>query len=145
MKKLLILLLLSFLSNQSLAKIGDVYYCEWYHLVKIPPKISRSYDEGINTKLINEIDKKFTFLREKNQIILNSQDGFFNYLKIPVNFRDDDEYFSGGSDDLMNALRSFMSVPEPHSSTTTSNFYFNTVWHLASGYSIAGIAECTHY
>ena len=60
MKKLLLLLILSFLSTQSLAKVGDVYYCEITQYVVI-------YDDRF-IEVWNRVGTKFKFKREKDKL-----------------------------------------------------------------------------
>ena len=155
MKKILLLLLLSFISTQTIARVGEVYYCEFYSYVHIPIKGSLYYDKGINTNWLSKKNKKFTFLREKNQIILNSQGGdLFNYVKIPVNLKhgyttEVDEYFSGAKHSTDKSFRSFMINPSSFGSTTESTFYYTTYSHeygdvFNTGTLQSGIAECTH-
>ena len=151
MKKILLLLLLSFISTQTIARVGEIYYCEFYSFVNIPIKASAYYDDGISTNWLREKNKQFTFLREKNQIILNSQGGdLFNYLKIPVNLKhgyttEVDEYFSGAEHSTDLSFTSFMSIASSFGSTTESTFYYNSKHHdIYAGNQQSGIAECTH-
>ena len=151
MKKLLLLcpLLLSFLSTQAIARVGETYYCEFYSYVSIPSKGNTQYDD-IDTNWLSEKNKKFTFLREENQIILNSKEGdWFNYTKIPINLtnrykNEIDEYFAGAEYHLDTASRSFMSIASSRGSTTDSTFYFTSKSHGFLGSIQSGIAECTH-
>ena len=156
MKKILLLLILSFISTQTIARVGEVYDCEFYSFVNIPIKASIYYDDyGISTNWLSEKNKKFTFLREENQIILNSQGGdWFNYVKIPVNLKhgyttEVDEYFSGAKHSTDKSFRSFMINPSSFGSTTESTFYYTTYSHeygdvFNTGTLQSGIAECTH-
>jgi len=155
-KKILLLLILSFISTQTIARVGEVYDCEFYSFVNIPIKASIYYDDyGISTNWLSEKNKKFTFLREENQIILNSQgDDLFNYVKIPVNLKhgyttEVDEYFSGAKHSTDKSFRSFMINPSSFGSTTESTFYYTTYSHeygdvFNTGTLQSGIAECTH-
>ena len=149
MKKLLLILLLSSISTQTIARVGEVYHCEFYSYVHIPSKGNTWYDD-IDTNWLSEKNKKFTFLREENQIILNSQGGdWFNYTKIPINLTNGfkyevDEYFSGATHHLPTAFKSFMSVPSSFGSTTDSTFYFTSKFDSFVGNLQSGIAECTH-
>lgn len=151
MKKLLLLcpLLLSFLSTQAIAIVGETYYCEFYSYVYIPSK-GNTYHNDINSNWLSEKDKKFTFLREENQIILNSQGGDkFDYTKIPINLTNGfkyevDEYFSGATHHLPSAFKSFMSVPSSFGSTTDSTFYFTSKYDSFVGNLQSGIAYCKH-
>ena len=64
MRKLLLTLLLSIISSQSIAAIGDVYSCEWVSSV-----YSGSDDEEAYWNSPKEFLKKtFVFKREKNNI-----------------------------------------------------------------------------
>ena len=58
MKKTLLILVLSFLSTQGFAKVGDVYYCEMTQAIELK--------EG---KLINYIPQKFKFTIESDNIL----------------------------------------------------------------------------
>jgi hypothetical protein len=149
MKKLLLILLLSSISTQTIARVGEVYHCEFYSYVHIPSK-ENTYNDDINTNWLGEKSKKFTFLREENQIILNSKEGDrFNYAKIPINLtsgykNEVDEYFSGADYYLDIGFHSFMSIASSRGSTTDSTFYYTHKSHSFLGGIQSGIAECTH-
>ena len=68
MKKTLLILILSFLSTQGFAKVGDVYYCEMTQAIELK--------EG---KLINYIPQKFKFTIESDNMIRFGLDA--NYFK----------------------------------------------------------------
>jgi len=68
MKKTLLILLLSFLSAQGFAKVGDVYYCEMTQAIELK--------EG---RLINYIPQKFKFTIDSDNIIRFGLDA--NYFK----------------------------------------------------------------
>ena len=68
MKKLLLLVILSFLSLNSLAKVGDVYYCEMTQAIELK--------EG---RLINYIPQKFKFTIDSDNMIRFGLDS--NYFK----------------------------------------------------------------
>ena len=59
MKKLLLILLLSSISTQTIARVGEVYHCEFYSYVHIPSK-ENTYNDDINTNWLGEKSKKFT-------------------------------------------------------------------------------------
>ena len=68
MKKTLLILFLSFLSNQGFAKVGDVYYCEMTQAIELK--------EG---RLINYIPQKFKFTIDSDNMIRFGLDA--NYFK----------------------------------------------------------------
>ena len=118
MKKLLLLLLLSFLSTQSLAKVGDVYYC-------VMKNYSSMSNRGIEIYDINN----FKFKREKEKLI-------FDDRFIPISDKEIPITFSGeGTDFLFMAQSSnsgrFESVVYSngkfHYSLTSSNAVFSVV------------------
>ena len=67
MKKLLLLVILSFLSLNSLAKVGDVYYCEMFNHFEIA---TRTGFDGkiIKNKAVEWDLVPFSFLRQDKQI-----------------------------------------------------------------------------
>ena len=83
MKKLLLLLLLSFLSTQSLAKVGDVYYCEMFNHFEIA---TRTGFDGkiIKNKAVEWDLVPFSFLRQDKQIKFS--DSFRWADSMPVKF-----------------------------------------------------------
>ena len=68
MKKILLILFLSFLSTQGFAKVGDVYYCEMTQAIELK--------EG---RLINYIPQKFKFTIDSDNMIRFGLDA--NYFK----------------------------------------------------------------
>jgi len=90
MKKLLLILLLSLLSTQSFAKVGDTYRCSMTQFINLTA---------------NEIEKQplelFNFEREKEQVIFYS-DGYFRSWSAPVtaqyNTEAAAEIFKGGTE-----------------------------------------------
>ena len=86
MKKTLLILILSFLSTQGFAKVGDVYYCEMTQAIELK--------EG---KLINYIPQKFKFTIESENIIRFGLDT--NYFRGSafkvIEFSDNGEQFYG--------------------------------------------------
>jgi len=66
MKKTLLILFLSLLSTQGLAKAGDVYYCEMTQAIELK--------EG---KLINYIPQKFKFTIESENMIRFGLDAYY--------------------------------------------------------------------
>ena len=90
MKKLLLLIILSFLSAQSLSKVGDTYWCSMTQFINVT---------------VNEIEKQplelFNFEREKEQIIFYS-DGYFRDWSAPVTIQYNTEaaaeIFKGGTE-----------------------------------------------
>ena len=86
MKKTLLILFLSFLSSQSFAKVGDVYYCEMTQAIELK--------EG---KLINYIPQKFKFTIDSENMIRFGLDA--NYFRGStfnvIEFSDNVEQFYG--------------------------------------------------
>ena len=86
MKKTLLILFLSFLSSQSFAKVGDVYYCEMTQAIELK--------EG---KLINYIPQKFKFTIDSENMIRFGLDA--NYFRGStfnvIEFSDNGEQFYG--------------------------------------------------
>ncbi|MDC0910898.1 hypothetical protein OAQ44_02730 [Candidatus Pseudothioglobus singularis] len=90
MKKLLLLLILSVLSAQSLSKVGDTYWCSMTQFINVT---------------VNEIEKQplelFNFEREKEQVIFYSA-GYFGGWSAPVTIQYDTEaaaeIFKGGTE-----------------------------------------------
>jgi hypothetical protein len=69
MKKLLLLLLLSFLSSNSLAKVGDVYYCEPYLDFDIGKGLGYVDGEYVSIGRASERElENFSFLRNAKTI-----------------------------------------------------------------------------
>jgi hypothetical protein len=84
MRKLLILLILSFLSLNSLAKIGDVYFCETksYSLMSLELEALGNYETN---------NFKFKFM--KNKIVFDDKfEPSFASRELPITFGDE-EYF----------------------------------------------------
>ena len=105
MKKLLLLLLLSFFSTQSLAKVGDVYYCEpFIHNLN---GLSMGYEDG-EFKLIPKVDEwelePFSFVMQDKQIKFS--DNFRWAPSMPYKFVPEGNYTYGeefqGYDDFTN-------------------------------------------
>ena len=86
MKKTLLILILSLLSIQGFAKVGDVYYCEMTQAIELK--------EG---KLINYIPQKFKFTIDSENMIRFGLDA--NYFKGSafevIEFSDNGEQFYG--------------------------------------------------
>ena len=86
MKKILLIIFLSFLSTQSFAKVGDVYYCEMTQAIELK--------EG---KLINYIPQKFKFTIDPDNMIRFGLDP--NYFRGStfeiIEFSDNGEQFYG--------------------------------------------------
>ena len=86
MKKTLLILILSFLSTQGFAKVGDVYYCEMTQAIVLK--------EGW---LINYIPQKFKFTIDSENMIRFGLDA--NYFKGStfkvIEFSDNGEQFYG--------------------------------------------------
>ena len=86
MKKILLILILSLLSIQGFAKVGDVYYCEMTQAIELK--------EG---KLINYIPQKFKFTIDSENMIRFGLDA--NYFKGSafevIGFSDNGEQFYG--------------------------------------------------
>ena len=85
-KKILLILILSLLSIQSFAKVGDVYYCEMTQAIELK--------EG---KLVNYIPQKFKFTIESDNIIRFGLDtNYFGGSAFKViEFSDNGEEFYG--------------------------------------------------
>ena len=116
MKKLLLLLILSFFSTQSFAKNGDVYYCEPYlHFENIK---GMAYVDGEYklTGTVRELDlTPFSFLRQTNTIKFSEKfrwadsmpyklvPGNTNYgQSIKEEFQGYDDFTNKNSDGVMN-------------------------------------------
>ena len=88
MKKTLLILFLSFLSTQSFAKVGDVYYCEMTQAIELK--------EG---KLINYVPQKFKFTIDSDNMIRFGLDA--NYFKGStfevIEFSENGEQFYGNN------------------------------------------------
>ena len=86
MKKTLLILILSLLSIEGFAKVGDVYYCEMTQAIELK--------EG---KLINYIPQKFKFTIDSENMIRFGLDA--NYFKGSafevIEFSDNGEQFYG--------------------------------------------------
>ena len=99
MKKLLLLLLLSFLSTQSLAKVGDYYNCEMKEHLVI--NVGSKFDGHLDT---------FIFEKKKDKIIFRN---FFYASSLPIIVNEYDEEFGGvrGVENFyykeMDAIRSY--------------------------------------
>ena len=120
MKKLLLLLLLSIISSQSIAAIGDVYSCEWISSV-----FSGSEDEKADWNNPKEYAKKnFVFKREKNNIAFEKN--FFSSdtdLKISLN---SDEVFVAASVKLLSKPTNYVSVVYKDGILTIARYYYIT-------------------
>ena len=106
MKKTLLILILTLLSIQSFAKVGDVYYCEMTQAIELK--------EG---RLINYIPQKFKFTIElENMIRFGLDTNYFRGSTFKViEFSDNGEQFYGDNFEY-----------------SYGNFYFAEVFRLAS-------------
>ena len=106
MKKTLLILILSFLSTQSFAKVGDVYYCEMTQAIELK--------EG---KLINYIPQKFKFTIDSDNMIRFGLDtNYFRGIAFEViEFSNNGEQFYGDNFEY-----------------SYGNFYFAEVFRWAS-------------
>jgi len=104
MRKLLLTLLLSIISSQSIAAIGDVYSCEW-----VSSTFSGSDGEEAYWNSPKEFLKKtFVFKREKNNIAFEKDFLSSNTdLQISLN---SDEVFVASSVKLLNKDLHYVSV-----------------------------------
>ena len=104
MRKLLLTLLLSIISSQSIAAIGDVYSCEW-----VSSTFSGSDGEEAYWNSPKEFLKKtFVFKREKNNIAFEKDFLTSNTdLQISLN---SDEVFLASSVKLLNKNLHYVSV-----------------------------------
>ena len=87
MKKLLLLLTLSFLSSISLAKVGDTYLCEEKNHIAIVHGINSMYGDA------KPFDT-FIFEKKKDKIVFKN---FMFASSIPINFSKHEEDFRGGN------------------------------------------------
>ena len=94
MKKLLLLLILSFLSLNSIAKNGDVYYC-----------VTKSYSSINLEGIYNYETNNFKFEFMKNKLIFDDKFPLFASRELSIIFGDD-EYFHARSSDI-NAMPQF--------------------------------------
>jgi hypothetical protein len=144
-KKLLLLLLLSFLSLNSLAKVGDVYYCEPYLDFDIGKSLG--YVDGeyvlIGSAIENELEN-FSFLRKAKTIKFSESFKWTDsmpYKLVPgkttyaqslkEEFQGYDDFTNKQSDGVMNFVYS-QSRQEGQFSFTLQ--FSNVVWVI--------IAEC---
>ena len=89
MKKLLLLLILSFLSLNSMAKNGDVYYC-----------VTKSYSSINLEGIYNYETNNFKFKFMKNKLIFDDKfEPIFASRELSIIFGDD-EYFIARSSDI---------------------------------------------
>jgi hypothetical protein len=86
-KKLLLLLTLSFLSSSSLAKVGDTYLCEEKNAITIVHGLDYFY-AGENSF------ETFIFEKKKDKIVFKN---FTFASSIPINFSKHEEDFRGGN------------------------------------------------
>ena len=106
MKKKLLILILSLLSIQSFAKVGDVYYCEMTQAIELK--------EG---KLINYIPQKFKFTIESDNMI---------------RFGLDANYFKGSSFEVIEFSNNGEQFYGDNFEYSYGNFYFADVFRLTS-------------
>ena len=106
MKKILLILILSLLSIQSFAKVGDVYYCEMTQAIELK--------EG---KLINYIPQKFKFTIDSENII---------------RFGLDANYFKGSAFEIIEFSNNGEQFYGDNFEYSYGNFYFADVFRLAS-------------
>jgi|GEM_PF-1316980 hypothetical protein len=69
MKKILFILLLPFLSTNTLADVGETYYCDEIRIVIISEKEVKEFDFGA-------MARKFNFVREADKIIFDKGKGY---------------------------------------------------------------------
>ncbi|MDC1046599.1 hypothetical protein OAR18_03215 [Candidatus Pseudothioglobus singularis] len=104
MKKLLLTLLLSIISSQSIAAIGDVYSCEW-----VSSTFSGSDGEEAYWNSPKEYLKKtFVFKREKNNIAFE-KDFLSSITDLQISLNSD-EVFLASSVKLLNKNLHYVSV-----------------------------------
>ena len=106
MKKTLLILILSFLSTQGFAKVGDVYYCEMTQAIELK--------EG---KLINYIPQKFKFTIESDNII---------------RFGLDTNYFIGSAFEVIEFSNNGEQFYGDNFKYSYGDFYFAEVFRWAS-------------
>ena len=106
MKKTLLILILSLLSIQGFAKVGDVYYCEMTQAIELK--------EG---KLINYIPQKFKFTIESDNII---------------RFGLDTNYFIGSAFEVIEFSKNGEQFYGDNFEYSYGNFYFAEVFRWAS-------------
>ncbi len=106
MKKKLLILILSLLSIQNFAKVGDVYYCEMTQAIELK--------EG---KLINYIPQKFKFTIESDNMI---------------RFGLDANYFKGSSFEVIEFSNNGEQFYGDNFEYSYGNFYFAEVFRWAS-------------
>jgi len=102
MKKILLILILSLLSIQSFAKVGDVYYCEMTQAIELK--------EG---RLINYIPQKFKFTIESENVI---------------RFGLDTNYFSGSAFEVRGFSENGEQFYGDNFEYSYGNFYFAEVF-----------------
>ena len=102
MKKILLILILSLLSIQSFAKVGDVYYCEMTQAIELK--------EG---RLINYIPQKFKFTVESENVI---------------RFGLDTNYFSGSAFEVREFSENGEQFYGDNFEYSYGNFYFAEVF-----------------
>ena len=106
MKKTLLIVILSLLSIQSFAKVGNVYYCEMTQAIELK--------EG---KLINYIPQKFKFTIESDNMI---------------RFGLDANYFKGSSFEVIEFSNNGEQFYGDNFEYSYGNFYFAEVFRWAS-------------
>ena len=106
MKKTLLILILSLLSIQSFAKVGDVYYCEMTQAIELK--------EG---KLVNYIPQKFKFTIESDNMI---------------RFGLDANYFRGSAFEVIEFSNNGEQFYGDNFEYSYGNFYFAEVFRWAS-------------
>jgi len=106
MKKILLILILSLLSIQSFAKVGDVYYCEMTQAIELK--------EG---RLINYIPQKFKFTVESENVI---------------RFGLDTNYFSGSAFEVREFSENGEQFYGDNFEYSYGNFYFAEVFRWLS-------------
>ena len=106
MKKILLILILSFLSTQGFAKVGDVYYCEMTQAIELK--------EG---KLVNYIPQKFKFTIESDNMI---------------RFGLDVNYFRGGAFKVIEFSNNGEQFYGDNFEYSYGDFYFAKVFRWAS-------------
>ena len=124
MKKLLLLLLLSFFSTQSLAKVGDVYYCEMKQFVIMMP--DRLVEPG------NRVGERFKFKREKDKLLIRDSKWFGNMTMI-VSSQYGDESFRANPE--------FVNIIDDSSVISYLDGDFGYSW-VMGGFIRSFLAEC---
>ena len=129
MKKLLLLLLITFISTKAFAVVGHTYYCE------IENAVGLSISEGV----IPLGPERFKFTREKKEIVFSGH-YYLDGITIPTDKRKKTSTsFSGG-----NSLYSFMFVDMGKFGSNYSTLLYTEITQLVEGPSIIAImAECS--